>query len=598
MGLTSTVSLVTSGLKVAQDATTLVGANIASAGVDGYTSKSMSVAGIQSRTGTVGFTTTVTRAFDQQIFDQLISSTASTSYLDVNKTYASQIDLLMGSTTSGATLPAALATFSATVQTLASSPSDSAAQVQVVTAANALTRSLNSMSSQVSTLSSAIDGDIDDAVKAVNDLTKQISALNTQVVSYKAQGFDATGLEDSRDRAVLELSTYMDLQVKGSDDGAIRVSTGEAFTLVDNARATQFGRDNAGKLVVTNDGIGTVDVMGLGMLTSGSIAALYKVRDQTLPQVQNQLDQFAASLASTMSDSKIAGTAVTSGGKSGYSVDLASLQAGNKVSLAYTDSATGTSKTMTFVKVSSASALPLTNDATADPNDTVVGIDFSGGMSSVVTQVQSALGASFAVSNPSGSVLQVLDDGAAGTIDISAMSATSTATTLQGGTAGLPLFTDGSTVYTGSFDNGSQLDGLASRLQVNATVAKQPSLLVAMTTSTSSSDATRPNALYDSLQKTASWYALEGSSTAVSKTLSGYSDSMVSYWAAQSNNATTDLSNQQVVQANLKSSLSGISAVSTDTELAKLIQLQSNYAANAHVLTTIKEMLNTLLQSF
>ncbi len=598
MGLTSTVSLVTSGLKVAQDATTLVGANIASAGVDGYTSKSMSVAGIQSRTGTVGFTTAVTRAFDQQIFDQLISSTASTSYLDVNKTYASQIDLLMGSTTSGATLPAALATFSATVQTLASSPSDSAAQVQVVTAANALTRSLNSMSSQVSTLSSAIDGDIDDAVKAVNDLTKQISALNTQVVSYKAQGFDATGLEDSRDRAVLELSTYMDLQVKGSDDGAIRVSTGEAFTLVDNARATQFGRDNAGKLVVTNDGIGTVDVMGLGMLTSGSIAALYKVRDQTLPQVQNQLDQFAASLASTMSDSKTAGTAVTSGGKSGYSVDLASLQAGNKVSLAYTDSATGTSKTMTFVKVSSASALPLTNDATADPNDTVVGIDFSGGMSSVVTQVQSALGASFAVSNPSASVLQVLDDGAAGTIDISAMSATSTATTLQGGTAGLPLFTDGSTVYTGSFDNGSQLDGLASRLQVNATVAKQPSLLVAMTTSTSSSDATRPNALYDSLQKTASWYALEGSSTAVSKTLSGYSDSMVSYWAAQSNNATTDLSNQQVVQANLKSSLSGISAVSTDTELAKLIQLQSNYAANAHVLTTIKEMLNTLLQSF
>lgn len=597
MGLTSTVSLVMNGLKVAQDATQIVGANIASSGTDGYTSKTLNVAGIQADTGLVGFRTTVTRAFDQQVYDQLISSTASTSYLSTKSNYASQIDTLMGTTTNGATLSTALASFSSDLQSLASQPSDTAAQISVVNSATALTQSLNSMSKQVDALTTAVNGDIDEAVKAVNDLTTQISKLNTQVVSYKSQGLDSSGLEDARDNAILKLSTYMDVQVKTSDDGSVRVSTGEALTLVDNARATQFERDANGKLVVANDGTGTTDVLGLGLVTSGSLSALYEARDKTLPQVRNQLDQVAATLASAMSDTTTAGTAVTSGAQSGYSVDLASLQAGNKVTLTYKDNATNATKTVTFVKVSSASALPLPNGATADPNDTVVGIDFSGGSASVATQIQSALGSSFSVSNPSGTTLQILDDGAAGTVDVSSLTTTATTTTVQSGSAKLPLFTDGTGVYTGSFDNGSQLDGLASRITINAAVTAQPSLLVKYSTTTQASDTTRPYALFDSLNKGTSWYTLGGTTTAVNKSLSGYTDAMVSYWGSQSTNAATDLSNQQVVQSNLKSSMSSISSVNTDTELAKLIQLQSTYAANAHVLSTVKEMLSTLLSS-
>ena len=55
---------------------------------------------------------------------------------------------------------------------------------------------------------------------------------------------------------------------------------------------------------------------------------------------------------------------------------------------------------------------------TPDPFDAVIGVDFSGGMSAIVAQLNAALGpAALQFSNPSGSVLRVLDDGAGGLVE-------------------------------------------------------------------------------------------------------------------------------------------------------------------------------------
>ena len=87
------------------------------------------------------------------------------------------------------------------------------------------------------------------------------------------------------------------------------------------------------------------------------------------------------------------------------------------------------------MRVDDPAALPLDNSATADPNDEVIGVDFSGGLASVVTQLNALFGAKLQFSNPSGTTLQVLDDGAANTTDVDALSVTQTATALAGGRA-------------------------------------------------------------------------------------------------------------------------------------------------------------------
>lgn len=596
MGLSSTVSLTANGLQVAQRATQVVAGNISAASSDGYTAKTLSVAGIYTEDGLVGFRTSVSRAYDQEVYDQLIAATGSTSYLETKATVTSRIDQILGNTQTGASLSTALATFTADLQTLAAQADDEAAQISAADSAAALAQTVRAVAASVVDAKVGVENDIDDGIDAVNALLQQISDLNTRTAASSAAGLDTTGLLDETDKAVLKLATYIDVRMARAENGTVRISTGEALTLVDNARPTQFARDAEGKLIVANDGNGEVDVIAAGLVTSGSLAALYQARDTLLPQVSGQLDRFAAQLASTLSDTTTAGTAVTSGAASGQSIDLSDLSSGNTAQLVWKD-AGGASHTVTFVKVTSASSLPVPADATLDPNDTVVGVDFSGGMSSVVTQIQSALGSGFTVSNPSGSTLQILDDGAAGTTDVGALTKTVTATTTQSGNPALAVFVDADGLYTGSYDGASQRDGFATRIRINDAIAADPSLLVQYGPTTANADATRVTHLQAAVMDDTADTALGGGSTVSKKTLADYSNSMVAYWAGQKNSADTAHSNQSVVQANLQSSMASISSVSTDQELAKLIQLQSTYAANARVMSTLRDMLNTLVNS-
>src|SRR5207249_3796027 len=134
------------------------------------------------------------------------------------------------------------------------------------------------------------------------------------------------------------------------------------------------------------------------------------MRDQTLVQAQSQLDEIAAGLARTLSDRPTDATPVTTGAQSGFDIDLNGMLGGNSIHLTYTDNATNTQHTVTLVRVDDPTALPLSNTATSDPNDTVIGLDFSGGAPSIASQLNAALGATgLQFSNPSGTTLRILD---------------------------------------------------------------------------------------------------------------------------------------------------------------------------------------------
>ena len=71
-------------------------------------------------------------------------------------------------------------------------------------------------------------------------------------------------------------------------------------------------------------------------------------------------------------------------------------------------------RVLSLVRVDDPSVLPLSNDATLDPNDQVIGVDFSGGMASVASQLNAVLGPAHLQFSSSGSTLRVLDDGTGG----------------------------------------------------------------------------------------------------------------------------------------------------------------------------------------
>jgi flagellar hook-associated protein 1 FlgK len=320
------------------------------------------------------------------------------------------------------------------------------------------------------------------------------------------------------------------------------------------------------------------------------------MRDSTLPQAQTQLDELANQMSQALSDQTTSGTAVTSGSQAGSNVDVGNLSPGNTVQLAYTD-AQNTQHTVTIVGLGAGGALPAQPANAINP---VVGVDFSAGMASVVSQLNAALGTNLQFSNPSGTVLQVLNNGAGNVVN--SLSATSTVTSLQSGSPQLQLFTDDGQPITGAITAaGSQTTGLAGAIQVNSAVVSSPSLLTAYAANTASGDPTRPNFLLNQISNAVLTFSpatgLGTSATPYSGTLSQYMGAFVSQQSQAANAATNLQQGQDTVLTALQQRFNDQSGVNIDTEMSNLIALQNAYSANARVMSTVQQMMAALMQA-
>ena len=254
------------------------------------------------------------------------------------------------------------------------------------------------------------------------------------------------------------------------------------------------------------------------------------------------------------------------------------------------------------MRVDDPAALPLSN-AGANPNTQVIGVNFSGGMASVVSQLNAALASShLQFSNTSGSTLRALDDGS-GAATVNAASVTTTISSLASGNVQLPLFTDGNSLYTGAFTAiGSQQTGFAGRITVNAALLADPAKLAAYSTSppTPAGDTTRTDFLYSQLTNGSFTYSpqtgLGSPSTPFSGTLVKYMQQFLSMQGNASTSATQLAQGQDVVVNALQQKMKSSSGVDIDTEMSNLIALQNSYAANAHVMSVVQAMMTSLMQ--
>jgi flagellar hook-associated protein 1 len=278
-------------------------------------------------------------------------------------------------------------------------------------------------------------------------------------------------------------------------------------------------------------------------------------------------------------------------------VDTASLSAGNSLQLTYTDSS-NVQHTVTVVSLGSGGSLPL-QSSPSNPNNQTIGVDFSGGMGGVVSALNTALGANLQFSN-TGTVLNVVN-AASTTNVVNSLSATSTSTSLTSGSPQLPLFLDGSTPITGALSaSGSQTTGLAGRITVNSAVAAAPSSLVAYAAGTAVGDPTRPNFILSQMTSASLTYSpttgIGSSQQPYSGTLPDYLSAVVTQQSQAANAATNLQQGQDTVVSALQQRFNDQSGVNIDTELSNLISLQNAYGANARVMSTIQQMMQTLLQ--
>jgi flagellar hook-associated protein 1 FlgK len=172
---------------------------------------------------------------------------------------------------------------------LANDPAGTTPRTLVRSAAERLIDRLHAADARITALNDDSTARLADQVRQVNSITKQIASLNQQIVAAGPEG--APTLQDQRDQALDQLSSFMSVSVVRHDDGSVGVLTGGAL-IVDGASA----RDLVTRASGSGTGVGFALDSGVLDLGSGSMKALSDITTTALPAYRTKLNRLANQL--------------------------------------------------------------------------------------------------------------------------------------------------------------------------------------------------------------------------------------------------------------------------------------------------------------
>ena len=563
MSLSSIIGAAGSALTASQTRIAVANLNVANADDLTYTRKSVTSA-VSTTTQTLS-DATILRVADSYLSKTVLKTAAASGGDAVTDTYMQSYDAALGSTANGDDVSSLMTAFATSLSALASS-SDSTTKAQLVADASSLAQGIKSLSGEVQTLRTQANTQIETTVGTINQSLKSLASLNDQIATTTAQGGDTTALEDQRDAALTTLSGLMGVSSYVTADNQLRVYTtgGDALLGTTAATLSYTASSQLGASATYPGAISGILLNGKDITasqTTGELGALVTLRDTTLPAQQDELDALASTLISQVNAVTNAGTSVPAPN---------SLTSASTVSATDALSATGTLRV-----------------AVTDSSGKAVGAqDLDLSSYATVGDLMTALNA---ISGLSASL------GSDGKLTIAATS----------GANGVALADDGAGVsakfgFNNLFTGASASDiGVSSKLTRDASglptaALSLTSTLAAGDLALASGDSTIADKLSSLLTSSVS-FAATGSQAAKTVSLASYASSFVSGAATMIAAAATQSANSTAASDASTSRLQNLTAVNIDEELANLTQYQSQYEANAQLISIAKDLFDTLV---
>lgn len=567
-----------SGISATELQIGIASANISNADTAGYTRKSaVQVANVTAGVGSGVAITGIMSNVDQLLLKSLIGSTSDLGSADTTNSYMSQLQQLFGTASTAGTsvtgnsLANSLASLETALSTLASSPSSVSLQSAVITALDNVATQLRSTSAGIQSLRANADKDIGSSVTTVNSDLKQIADLNVQIKRLSASGQSTADLEDQRNAALQDLSSYMNVSYFTASNGDLQVYTSSGRVLVDSSAHTlsYTTTTNVSASTTTFSPI-TVDGVDISsQITSGKIGSLIALRDTTLSAQQTQLDQLATKLKSALN-------AISNGATS---VPASSTLTGTKA-VASTDTLTATGSFRVAVTDSKGNLVsyqdlpPLTSYTTV--GDLVTALNGISGVSASIDAnghlkiSATASGNGIAINDMTSSV------GGAGLSDYFGLNDLVTGTgasnfavtpSLLNGTTSLPIDT---------------LDGSATLTTGTQVLTPGSSAII--------------NAFYDALSGSTS-FSSAGGLAATTGSFADYAAAIVANVASKASQATSAYNAKSTAQAAYKATMESETGVNINEETARISALQNQYAAASQVISAANTMFSSLISA-
>ncbi|WP_127753476.1 flagellar hook-associated protein FlgK [Devosia sp. 1566] len=611
MGLTTSLNNAVSGLRVNQDSLAILSRNVANQGTPGYHRQSLSVGDYNNENSSYARTLGTTRAFNTSLQTYYTRQVSDTANAGVQASYLERLGGFLGKPGSAGSLDTLYGQLQNAMQSLATSPDDYTVRAQALSQAQAMAEALNRLSGDVQTMRSQTEGQIGANVQNLNGMLASLHEVNTRLLDRGGDDAARASLLDQRDRLVSSVAELIDVKADYKADGTVSLMTGSGVGLVDG-RAASFRFDTPGRLTASSafnsdsalSGVGKltlvtasgleIDVQRSGGIRGGELGGLLTLRDKTLPEAQSQLDEIAAGLAQAFSTVQTPGTAVAGG----FVIDVSGLQPGNDLLLKLETGSTSQS-----IKIVN------TTKADVDYRDAsgarVIGINLSAGSADAAVQLQAKFGSSapgpivdVAVGDTAGELTFTTIPGS--TTAVAGVTKRATSSELQDDGPGLSLFTDGARApFTNSIDGKPpQKAGFAARISINAAVLADNRLLVQSTPGQSLGSAERANYILGQLG-TMDFVSGGGTGSNARFPLNGNVGELIAQTIGfQGSNIAATMtrsSDKQLTLDTVMDQMQGEYGVNVDEEMARLLELQNAYSANARVVSVVKELLDQLL---
>ena len=620
-----------SGLLAFQQALDVTSNNIANSSTPGYSVETANLSplpGQASAGGYVGSGVTVdgiTRSYSELLSQQVRSSQSGYSSLNTLATQAAQVDNLLSASSTGIT--SGLQSFVNALQTLAGSPSSSAARQALLSQAQALTQQLTGYDAQISQYGGTLEQQIGGDVTQVNTLASGIASLNTQIANDLAgTGQAPNQLMDQRDNLIDQLSQYASVNTASEPNGMLDVYIGTGQALVTGGKPQQLStlpnQYNASQLDIgITSGGGTADVTS--EITGGELGGLLSSRTQVLEPAQNALGQISVALATIVNQQQAAGMDQTGApGQPMFTVGgvqtLASSANTGSATLAVTRTSlsalTSDDYTLRYSggawqlqDATTGQAVPLSGAGTgANPfqaagiSIVVSGTPANGDSFLVQPTAAATAGLAVTLTSPAqiaAASLAQTGVGAAnsGTGTVSAATITNPASwvpdtyTLAFTAADQYQITSsaGTVVASGTYSAGAPISFQGAQVSVNGTPATGDTFTIRSSTAADAGDNSNANALISALGAA----NLAGGTTS----LSGAANNLIARIGIITQQAQSNATAQQSVNQDATTARSNLTGVNLDDQAAKMLQYQQAYQAMAQMIQTSGEMFTSLI---
>lgn len=611
MGLSTSLNNAVSGLRVNQDSLDILSRNIANAGTPGYHKQSNNVVDYNSQSSSYARTVGATRAFNQSLQTYYTRQVSDTANSGVQASYLDRLQGFLGKPGSAGSLDTLYTSLQNAMQGVATSPDDYTARSNAVAAAQSMAENLNRLSGTIQGMRQETEGQIASNVHNLNGMLNSLSEVNNRMLDLGMTDGARAALQDQRDRLVSSVAELVDVRADYRSDGTVALMTRSGVGLLDNGVSTfsfesagnlspnstfdpTGASDKVGKLTLTTPSGLTVDLVAQGVLQGGELGGLVTLRDKTLVEAQAQLDEIASNLALAFSTIQKPGVAAQDGAATGLDLDLSNIAPGNDMLLTY--SAGGVDQRVRVVNTKEAT------DYIDVTGQRVIGVDLSAGGTAVRDALQVKIPA-LRFESAGANNLRVLDDGATGLVDIKSGVVRTTSTGLQGAGLGFNLFVDqGNGAFTNDLDSDPpQKQGFAARISVNTAILSDNRLMVQHEAGGTLGDADRAAYVIDQMSKMK--FISGGDPVAsngqyqLSGNLSEMISQVVSFQGSTINAAITKRDDRQLTLDTIVDQMDTEYGVNVDEEMARLMELQNAYAANARVVSVVKELLDTLFST-